>query len=153
MGSESARSDELSSPGSAAASERIRIGDQYYILASALGPRRGRELLNHGDGFAIFYYAGDIPLAGKDSYGLFYRDTRFLDRLELRLRGGFPVTLNSVTSEDGSELVTHLSNADEYAKGEVVLVRDTVALQRSKMLIGATLFERIELHNYGPRAL
>ena len=34
--------------------EHIRLGDQYYVLASALALRQPQMLLNHADSFAIF---------------------------------------------------------------------------------------------------
>ncbi|MGH7818165.1 MAG: glycogen debranching N-terminal domain-containing protein, partial [Candidatus Binatia bacterium] len=134
-------------------SQRIRIGDEYYLLASALAPRRPQLLLNHADSFAIFDVAGDVPLAGLDPFGLFHEGTRFLDRFELRLNGEFPVLLSSTASDDGSELVTHLSNTDERRDGEIVLQRDTVALERSKTLFQGELHERLRLRNYGQELL
>lgn len=134
-------------------SERIRIGDEYYLLASALAPRRPRQLLNHADSFAIFDLAGDIPLAGKEPYGLFHRGTRFLDRFELRVNDEFPVLLSSAATDDGSEIVTYLTNADERRGGEIVLARDTVAIRRAKTLLGNTLYECLHLHNYGRETL
>jgi glycogen debranching enzyme len=133
--------------------ERVLIGEQHYILASALAPRQHRELLSHGDCFAIVDRAGDIPLSNRDSYGLFYRDTRFLDRFELRLNGEFPILLSTAPSDDGSELVTHLSNTDEQRDGEIMLARDTVALQRTKAVVTDTLYEQLQLHNYGRQSL
>src|SRR5262245_23170328 len=135
------------------ASERIRIGDDYYLLASALAPRGRRLLLNHADSFAIFDEAGDIPLASQQTYGLFCRGTRFLDRFELRLNGEFPLLLSAAPSDDGSELVSYLSNPDERRGGEVVVVRDTIALHRRKALIDGALFEVLQLHNYGAAPL
>lgn len=132
-------------------SERIRIGDEYYLLASALAPRRPKILLSHEESFGIFDLAGDVPLAGLEPYGLFHRGTRFLDRFELRVNGEFPVLLASTPSDDACEIVSHLSNADERAGGEVVLVRDTVSIERSKTLRSGVLVERLRLRNYGLR--
>lgn len=129
--------------------ERIRIGDEYYVLASAMASRRTRVLLNHADSFAIFDLAGDIPLTGRESYGLFHRGTRFLDRFELQLNGDFPVLLSSAPSDDGCELVTHLSNADERRDGHRVLSRDTIAVQRAKTLLDDALYDCLHFHNYG----
>ena len=130
-------------------SERIRIGEHYYLLASALALRQPRVLLNYGDSFAIFDSGGDIPLAGRESYGLFHRGTRFLDRFEVRLNGAFPVLLSSAPTEDGSELLSHLSNADESRDGEIVLERDTVSLERNKTLGAGVLYEQLQLRNFG----
>jgi glycogen debranching enzyme len=129
--------------------EHVRIGEHYYLLASALAPRRPQVLLNHRDSFAIFDLAGDVPLASNEPYGLFHRGTRFLHRFELRLNGGFPVLLNTTPSYNGSALVTYLANADERRGDEVVLLRDTIAVQRSKTLLEHTLYEQLRLHHYG----
>lgn len=134
-------------------SERVRIGDDYYLLASALAARGRRLLLNHSDSFAIFDEAGDIPLAGRDTFGLFFRGTRFLDRFELRLNGEFPLLLNSAPTDDGSELISYLTNPDEHRNGVIAVQRDTVAMQRRKALVDGTLFETLHLHNYGTAPL
>lgn len=55
--------------------ESIKLGDEYYVLASALGPYRPQVVLNHGDSFAIFDLADDIPFVGREAYGLFYCGT------------------------------------------------------------------------------
>jgi len=133
--------------------ERIRIGDQYYLLASALAPTRPRRLLNHGDSFAIFDLSGDVPLAALDPFGVFHRGTRHLDRLELRLNGNFPVLLSSSASDDGSEIVAYLTNADERRGEEIVLERDTVGIERRKTLVDGVVSESLRLQNYGSRHL
>src|SRR5215470_16823899 len=133
--------------------ERIRIGDDYYLLASSLAARGRRLLLNHDDSFAIFDEAGDIPIAGRETYGLFHCGTRFLDRFELRLNGEFPILLSAAPTDDGSELVSYVSNPDEIRNREIVVVRDTLAVQRRKVLADGALFETIELQNYGSAPL
>ena len=134
-------------------SERIRIGEDYYLLASSLAPRRPTTLLNHGDSFAIFDLGGDVPLSGTEPYGLFCNGTRFLSRLELRLNGTFPVLLSTNPSDDGSELVSYLSNDDEKRGDEVVLERGVLSIQRRKTLQHESLYESLHLHNYGQTRL
>jgi glycogen debranching enzyme len=133
--------------------ERIRIGEKYYLLASALAPRRRTTLLNDSDAFAIFDPAGDIPLTGLETYGLFYRGTRFLERFELRLNQRFPILFDTATHTDGSELITHLANADETRDGEVILERSVISVARRKTLLDGTLYEWLRLHNFGARPL
>src|SRR5262249_4985347 len=87
--------------------ERIRLGDEYYLLASSLASRRPQVLLNHADSFAIFDLAGDIPVASTEPYGLFHRGTRFLSRFELRLNREFPILLSTAPADEGSALVTY----------------------------------------------
>jgi glycogen debranching enzyme len=134
-------------------SERIQIGSDFYVLASALALRRPKTFLSHGNAFAVFDQAGDAPLATGEAYGLFHRGTRFLDRWELRLDGEFPLLLSSAASDDGSELVTTVSNADERRDGEVVLERDTIAVQRTKTLYEGVLYERLDVCSYAARPL
>lgn len=133
--------------------ERIRIGEHYYLLASAFAPRRPHVLLNHHDSFAIFDIVGDVPLTTDEPYGFFHRGTRFLHRFELRLNGGFPVLLSTTPTDNGNTLVTYLANADERRGDEVVLLRDTVAIQRCKTVLQHTLYERLRLHHYGQTPL
>lgn len=128
--------------------ERIRLGEEYYLLASALAPRRPQVLLNHADSFAIFDLAGDIPVAGLEPYGLFHRGSRFLSRFELHLNGGFSLLLGTAPTYEGSELVMYLSNADERRDGDIVLERDTIALRRCKTLLDMTLYESLQLRTY-----
>ncbi|MCW5890022.1 MAG: amylo-alpha-1,6-glucosidase [bacterium] len=133
--------------------ERIRIGTDYYLLASALAARRPRLVLSHRDSFAIFDDAGDVPPAGVEPYGLFHRGTRFLSRFELRLNDGLPVLLSSAPGARGSTLVSHLANGDERRDGEVVLERDVVALERTKVLCDAVLHERVHVRSYAAEPL
>jgi glycogen debranching enzyme len=133
--------------------ESIRIGDEYYLLASALAPRRPQVLLNHADSFAIFDLGGDIPLARDEPYGLFHRGTRFLDRFELRLNRSFPILLNTALSPDGSEILTYVTNGDEKLGDEIILQRNIVAVQRSKTLWGGALYERLHVQHYGQQPL
>ena len=132
-------------------SERIQIGEDYYVLASALAPRRPKVFLSQGPGFAIFDHAGDVPLAGTDPFGLFHHGTRFLDRWELRIDGDFPVLLSSAPTADGAQLVTWVSNTDRRHDGEVVLERDALAVQRRKALCGGVLYERLDVRSFVPR--
>jgi len=134
-------------------SERIQIGSDFYLLASALALRRPKTFLSYGQAFAVFDHAGDLPLASGEAYGLFHQGTRYLDRWELRLDGEFPLLLSSNASDDGAELVTTMSNADERREGQVVLERDTVAVQRTKTLYDGVLYERIEVTSYSARPL
>ena len=128
--------------------EPVRPDEAYYLLASASAQRRPQVLLHHAESFTIFDLAGDIPLARREAYGLFHCGTRFLSRYELRLNGQLPLLLSTTTTYEGSGVVTYLSNADEVQAGEVVRLRDTVAVRRDKTLFAGALYERIHLHNF-----
>ena len=38
----------------------VKVGSDYYVLASSLASRREREVLANGRSFAVFETAGDI---------------------------------------------------------------------------------------------
>jgi glycogen debranching enzyme len=133
--------------------EHVHPEEEYYLLTSASVQRRPQFLLNHAESFAIFDLAGDVPLARREAYGLFHCGTRFLSRYEMRLNGQLPLLLNTATTYEGSGLVTYLSNADEVHQGQVLLLRDTVAVRRDKTLFAGTLYESIQLHNFGQEPL
>jgi len=133
--------------------ERIRIGQDYYLLAAAIPTRGHRLVLNHGDSFAILNEVGDVPLVGFEPFGLFCGGTRFLDRFELRVNGGFPMLLSAALTDDGIEHVTYVTNCDERSDGELVVERDSVAIERRKVLVDGALFETLHVHNFAARSL
>jgi len=134
-------------------SERIRIGQDYYLLAAAIPTRGHRLVLNHGDSFAILNEVGDVPLVGFEPFGLFCGGTRFLDRFELRVNGGFPMLLSAALTDDGIEHVTYVTNCDERRDGDLIIERDSVAIQRRKVLVDGALFETLHVHNFAARPL
>lgn len=46
--------------------------------------------LKHGDAFAVLQAHGNIGTLSDTAEGLYFRDTRFLSRLELRVEGNRP---------------------------------------------------------------
>ena len=81
------------------------------------------------------------------SLGLFCRDTRFLNRLELQFEGLTPVLLSS-TSQRGFALSALCANpyiAGEHGRGEIRA--ETIGIQRDLVLQGG-LFEELALTNY-----
>ena len=130
------------------AGERVQIGDQYYVVASARASRRRKRTLSHGDLFGIFDLSGDVPAAGLEDLGLFFHGTRHLDRLELYVNGETPHFLESHLTDDDVELVSDLTNADVMEDDRVRVPRDTIAVRRIKALAHDRLLEHIELRNY-----
>jgi len=129
--------------------EAIRLDEEYYLVASALVQRRPQVLLSYGESFAIYDLAGDILRAGQQSFGLFHGGTRYLSRYELRVNGQLPFVLSSEPTHNGSVLTTNLTNPDEVRDGTLVVRRDTASISRRKVLYGGTLYEQVQLHNYG----
>jgi len=130
-------------------SDVIEVGSQFYIRAkSSLADDRTLVLL-HNDTFAVFDRYGDIQPVGLGQQGLFYQETRYLSRLELRIGGRRPLLLSSTTSEDNLMLSVDATNPDmELPSGEM-LQRDILHVHRSKFITDAGCFERIVVHNFG----
>ena len=67
----------------------VRIRDRCADLAG----RPPASELKHGDAFAVLDAHGDIGAIPGTAEGLFYRDTRYLSRFELRIEGRPPLFL------------------------------------------------------------
>src|ERR1035438_5822779 len=78
-------------PENAHTADVIEVGKQFYIKAtSSLADDRTSVLL-HGDTFAVFDRSGDIHPLGLSQQGIYYKETRHLSRVDLRVCGVRPL--------------------------------------------------------------
>lgn len=124
------------------------LWSEYEIEATTSLTDRALRNLKHGDAFAVLDAHGDIGTLSDTAEGLFFRDTRFLSRLELRVEGKRPLLLSSAVHEDKAALSVELTNPD-LRIGDEKLPRDTIFLHRTKFLWRAICYERINIRNYG----
>jgi glycogen debranching enzyme len=120
----------------------------YEIEARTSLTDRGLRNLKHGDAFAVFDSYGDMGAIGDTAEGLFYRDTRFLSRFELRIEGKRPLLLSSAVHEDKAALSVELTNPDVRVDQNDALPRDTIFMRRTKFLWNGVCYERISIRNY-----
>ena len=73
----------------------LKVGSDFYVLASALASRRVSRVLANGQSFAVFDVGGDILDYPLEALGFFHRDTRYLSHFELRIMRSTPYFLNS----------------------------------------------------------
>ncbi len=102
--------------------------------------------LKDGDSFAVLNSSGDIGITN-EAEGLFYRDTRFLSKLELRLQGRKLLLLNSSSHDDKAALSVDLANPeinDDFG----TLPRETLFLERTKFLFEGVYYERLSVRNF-----
>jgi glycogen debranching enzyme len=126
-----------------------RISGDFYILASAMASRRTPRVLAQGESFAVFETTGDILESPLEALGFFYRDTRHLSRFEIGIAGEVPNFLNSYVSDDNTEVRANLTNPDLRGAGDSKLLeRDLIQIQRSWVLSGARLFQKIAIRNF-----
>jgi len=132
----------------------LKIGSDFYVLASALTSRRGSRVLANGQGFAVFDVGGDILDSPLEALGFFHRDTRYLSRFELRIHGSTPYFLNSYLSDDKAQLRVNLTNPDLDGHSHAIkLPRDLIQMERSWVLDDATLVHRLRVRNYAEVSL
>jgi glycogen debranching enzyme len=131
------------------AAPNANLWSEYEIEATVSLTDRVLRNLKFGDAFAVLDSHGDIGTETGTAEGLFYRDTRFLSRFELRLGGRRPLLLSSAIHEDKAALSVELTNPD-VRLGEDKLPRDTIFLHRTKFLWQAVCYERISIRNYAP---
>ncbi|MBF6570577.1 MAG: amylo-alpha-1,6-glucosidase [Candidatus Binataceae bacterium] len=126
----------------------VKVGSDFYILASSLASRRKVRVLASGQSFAVFDVGGCIIESPLEALGFFHADTRYLSRFELRIAGKVPYYLNSFLSDDRAQLRINLTNPDLGSDGEISLPRDMIQVERGWSLVDSVLFHRIKLRNY-----
>jgi glycogen debranching enzyme len=126
--------------------------DSFYIAAaqSASGPQRN---LKHNDTFVVFDDHGDIGVSPGGTDGLFYRDTRFLSRLQLLMNNVQPLLLGSNLRDDNAALAVDLTNRDIFSEQHIVMEKDTVHVLRTIFLWRDTLYQRLGVRNYGDQPI
>ena len=125
----------------------------FYIPAT--GPEtRPRRTLKHDDSFLVIDAHGDIGASAGTGDGFFYRDTRFLSHLEMRINGMQPLLLGSNLRDDNAILTVDLTNADIFSSDRViVLEKDTLHISRSVFVWRNTVYQRLALRNHGAHPL
>ncbi|HEY2104668.1 MAG TPA: glycogen debranching N-terminal domain-containing protein, partial [Candidatus Binataceae bacterium] len=127
----------------------LKVGADYYVLASSLSLNRSTMTLAEEETFAVFDAGGDFVESPLGACGLFHRDARHLSRMEMRVASKPASFLNSYLSQDNAEFLINLANPDLYEHGDTVSVpRGSVQIERSWALSGATLFGRVALRNF-----
>jgi glycogen debranching enzyme len=127
----------------------VKVGSDYYVLASSLASRRASQVLANGRSFAVFETAGDIIDSPLEALGFFNSDTRHLSRFEMLIAGAEPYFLNSYLSDDRAQFRATLTNADLGKKGQPDwLPRNSIRVNRGWVLDDASLYHRLSLHNY-----
>ncbi|WP_118857711.1 glycogen debranching N-terminal domain-containing protein [Sphingomonas mesophila] len=123
--------------------------ETYHIEATESLVERTLRSLKHNDLFAIFDQQGNFAGGADGPDGLFYKDTRFLSEMTLKLAGAEPLQLGSVVLDDNGAMVVDLTNADLHTPGgRPWLQRETVHLSRFKFLSDNSSYERLRIHAY-----
>jgi glycogen debranching enzyme len=133
-------------------SDRIQVGDRWYVAATSARPEEHPQVLKHEQSFVLFDRFGDIQALGSSDEGLYHDDTRFLSHQELTIDGARPLHLGSNTKDDSSLLLIELMNPDMHWQGEagpVDVPKGTLHIFRAKLLWQGRCYEHIRFTNYG----
>ena len=109
---------------------------------------RDVQVIKHDRAFFLSDLFGDVPERNLAALGLYFRDTRFLSRLELGVDDLPPLLLHSSTERNYSQLVElafPVYARDPQGFGEH---RENIAVSRNRLLFDS-LIEQIEVTNFG----
>ncbi|AKJ31224.1 amylo-alpha-1,6-glucosidase [Caldimonas brevitalea] len=126
--------------------DKIRIGDKWYVSAHAARTEDDPHVLKHDEAFVLLDRYGDIQALGAGEQGLYREDTRYLSHLELLIDGVRPMFLGSAVKEDNSLLIVELMNPDLPRNA---VPKGTLHLFRAKLLWENTCYEHLRITNHG----
>lgn len=129
--------------------ERIRIGDQWYVSARTARIEETPLAVKSGDTFALFDRHGDIGAWGAGEQGLYHEDTRFLSHMDLSLNGARPLFLGATVKEGNNLLIVELMNADLMEGDRVVVPKGEVHIFRAKLLWDGACHEHVRFSHHG----
>jgi glycogen debranching enzyme len=123
--------------------------DKFYIQATSSRTDDRTRVLKHGRMFAVFDRHGDVQPVGFGEQGIYFDDTRFLSRLELRIGGRRPLLLSSTVKKENDLLAVDLSNPDLKAPGgSLTLARGELHVFRSTFLWNGVCYERLRVSSF-----
>ncbi|HEY9447750.1 MAG TPA: glycogen debranching N-terminal domain-containing protein, partial [Burkholderiales bacterium] len=129
--------------------DTIKVGDKWYISASAARSDERAQMLKHNETFAVLDRYGDMRAFGAGGEGLYRGDTRFLSHQQLLIDGVRPLFLNCNLKEDNSLLVVELMNPDLGREGDPAINKGNIHIFRAKLLWQSVCYEHVRIRNYG----
>jgi glycogen debranching enzyme len=108
---------------------------------------REDQVIKHDRAFFLSDRFGDVPEGNQGALGLYYRDTRFLSRLELALDELRPLLLHSSTERNYAQTV-ELAYPVTVSDPQGFEYQENLSVARSRLL-AESLLEQIDVSNYG----
>jgi glycogen debranching enzyme len=122
--------------------------DKFSISASAVMADPRRLILKQDDLFGLFDRYGDIIPVGNNDTGLYYNGIRHLSSFALRMEGRRLLFLSANVDEDNIVMAVDLANADFSHREKLPLVKDSIHVMRSRILLKDTCFESLSIRNF-----
>jgi len=111
---------------------------------------RDVQVIKHDRAFFLSDRFGDVPQDNQAALGLYFRDTRFLSKLELTLGELRPILLHSSTERNYSQIV-ELAFPTVVTDPQGFEYQENVSVSRNRLLADS-LIEQIEIRNFGNAA-
>ena len=122
------------------------------VAAQTGEPRRVNNLsLIDGKSFLSTTISGDIAPPSATDVGLFYRDTRFLSHLELRVNGHRTIVLSASTDKNLFSQID-MTTTNIVVRDNLDLPENTIHIRREQLLAGR-FFDRLFLENHNQQAV
>ena len=126
--------------------------DPFYIRTPTSLADDRHLVLKQGETFIVLDRRGDIRPVGLAQDGLYFRGTRFLSRLALRLGPHAPLLLSSSVKHDNALVAVDLTNPD-IGGDAITIPRGTLHLSRTIALWDGMLHERLRIRNFSAVAI
>ncbi|MGP4081979.1 glycogen debranching N-terminal domain-containing protein [Pseudalkalibacillus sp. R45] len=108
------------------------------------------RVIKENDLFLLTDDKGNIPVENSYGLGLYTKDTRFLNKLDVKINGEDPILLSSSADENYMAKIL-LTNPHMERDGELILWRESVEIERTRFIYDGVLYETIQLKNYYPK--
>lgn len=123
----------------------VSDNDKYHVSLESINYDDRTQVLNYYDTFCIFDHWGNIFPQGKKAHGIFYKGTRYINKLYLSLNNRKPVLLSSAIRLDNEVLSVDLANPD---MGDCKLPENMVHLCRQQFIRNGVFYEEINIINF-----
>lgn len=128
--------------------DRVTVSAERYVMSE---PLEQRLVIKEGELFLYTDLEGHIPAAEISPLGLYFRDTRYVSRLEMTIGGRPPVLLSSTAERD---FVCSMEFANLQMKGAdgKTIPQASVHVRRTR-LISDRLYELLRVKNFNPEPI
>ncbi|MGG1574263.1 amylo-alpha-1,6-glucosidase [Fictibacillus sp. NRS-1165] len=108
------------------------------------------RVIKENDLFLLTDDKGNIPVDNTYGLGLYTKDTRFLSKFDLKINGEDPILLSSSADENYSARIL-LTNPHMEEDGELILWRESIQLERKRLIYNGVLYETIQVKSFFPK--
>ncbi|MFG6494568.1 amylo-alpha-1,6-glucosidase [Fictibacillus sp. UD] len=108
------------------------------------------RVIKENDLFFLTDDKGNIPKENDYGLGLYTKDTRFLSKFDVKINGQDPILLSSSADENYMAKIL-LTNPHMEEEGELILWRESVEIERKRLIYDGVLYETLQVKNYYPK--